>query len=238
MNKKIIAISLVIVLLATTFAACGKIKNPTIELNGNEYVLATDDEGNTIIDEEGNIIVHPTDHHGKIIKGEDGVPQTNKVEFPETIVNNGAIETAHFTFSIKEAGWTLGEDGAYYKDGTNNEVKIAISDDGSLEDGITFEDDFNEGIGNLNILVDEIKKDYPKTVVEIDDTIKLTDSNLTAATGTLKIVSEDGKTQMIMSGLRFEINGKIYGIQFSCSGEYYDESFDLVKLANESITLK
>lgn len=238
MNKKVIALSLVIVLLATTFAACGKIKNPIIELDGNEYVLATDDEGNTIVDDEGNFIVHPTDNRGKIIKDEDGVPQTNKVEFNEVLVDNGAIETAHFKFSIKEPGWTLGEDGAYYKDGTNNNVSIKISDYGVYEDGKTFEDDFNEGIKNLNMFADEVKKEYPKTTVESDNTIKLTDGNLTAGIGTLKVVSEDGKVQLVMSGLRFEINGKLYSIEFSCKGEYYDESFDLIKIANESITLK
>ena len=51
MEKKIIAIALVLVVMVTAFVGCGQ-KYKTTKVGNNEYLLHTDAEGNTIIKDD------------------------------------------------------------------------------------------------------------------------------------------------------------------------------------------
>ena len=74
MQKKIVAVSLVILMVALLLASCGN-KYLMGEINGVERPLVTDAEGNTELDDEGKIAVYVTDAKGNIQYDADGIEE-------------------------------------------------------------------------------------------------------------------------------------------------------------------
>ena len=109
MQKKIVAVSLVILMVALLLASCGN-KYLMGEINGVERPLVTDAEGNTEIDNEGKIAVYVTDAKGNIQYDADGNPQKNYYKLPEKMVNGQTLETLDYKFTMPK-GWTLKDDG-------------------------------------------------------------------------------------------------------------------------------
>ena len=71
MNKKILAVALAILFIATAFTAC-KTKLDMTEINGTEFPLLTDKNGETIINEDNQVAVIVTDRDGEVITYENG----------------------------------------------------------------------------------------------------------------------------------------------------------------------
>lgn len=120
MNNKIIAVICVVLMLVTLLAACGK--KVTIKgKDGQEYVAVTDEEGNTILNDEGDIVIYVTDANGKYVKDENGERQTNVVTFPNQILGERTIATPQYRLEMP-ADWALDEDGKFRHDNKANVV--------------------------------------------------------------------------------------------------------------------
>lgn len=65
MDKKIIAVICAsLIVISVAFASCGK-KKPTINAKDATYEVVTDEEGNTVLNENGEIEIYVTDEDGK-----------------------------------------------------------------------------------------------------------------------------------------------------------------------------
>lgn len=235
MNKKIIAVLCVVVLMASIFVACvKKPKEPTITINNQEYILATDAEGNTIINENGDIAVHPN-NNGEIITNENGEPQTNYVEVPEKIIFNNKIETKTFSFNIPE-GYTAQEDGRIKANGSSDVSYISIS----LQQELDNEEDYTAFMtAQKNIakgIYDEIKKDA-EVKADLDVTTKkITSKDIDSD---VIVFNAEGKGEEYHTiNIYFVYDGNIYSAFYCCNDETYSEDFDFVKFVTENLTWK
>ncbi len=86
MQKKIVAVSLVVLMIAVLLASCGN-KYLMAEVNGVERPLVTDADGNTEINDEGKIAVYVTDAKGNLQYDSNGEPQKNYFALPEKMIN-------------------------------------------------------------------------------------------------------------------------------------------------------
>ena len=125
MNKKILALALAIVFIATAFTACKKGPELT-EINGNEYPLAQDDNGETIINEENQIAVLVTDRNNEVLTYEDGENQTHWVQINGPLLMEDKIQTKEYSLGIPE-GWEGDEiGGRVIKKGTDSKCYIQV----------------------------------------------------------------------------------------------------------------
>lgn len=230
MKKKIIAAALAVLLIASTFAACGQKLQTITADNGMEYAVVTDDEGNTVLNENGDIYVYVTDENGKIIENENGEPQTNIIDFPQMIITGQKIETPVFSWTLAD-GWTFDGYGKAVKDGSDGNVYINI---------LTIDPD---GSRNMNSLLaetlstnqqqaEEIKKTYPDTTVTLDD---VTFSSKKYEGKVLKFVVKDdsGKVIHYAEGIYFTVDSVIYKIEYAGVNSAYDESVDLYAMLQD-----
>ncbi len=132
MNKKILALALAIVFVATAFTACKKTPELT-EINGKEYPLETNKDGQTIINDENQIAVIVTDKNGEAIKAGDGENQTHWLQINGPLVIEGKVQSGNYSFGIP-SGWE-GEEisGRVVKKGTDGDCYIQIMKVATLE---------------------------------------------------------------------------------------------------------
>ena len=240
MEKKIIAIVMVTVLIITCFAACKKQEKTVKDDSGKEFVVVTDKEGNTVLNEDGEIYVYVTDENGDFLKDENGERQTNVIDFPKKLVSGLTYETPEIKFIMPAEDWTLGESGKFIKNNTDENVFLNIKNLGKLDAGY-----FNslhlfvekEKSDNDQIL-DEIKKTYPDSKAEITS-VKITDKQVNAEVLEFVVKDTDGKMVYYAHGTYFLIGDEIFKAEYICnSGEYYDESFNLIDVINQGLTIK
>lgn len=129
--KKILCIALSLIAIATAFAACGKssIKDTAIVpgVNG-EIAAVTQENGDSLRDDDGNMIVVVTNPDGKPIKDENGENATMPVEISHCMVIGDKIEYSSFSVTIPD-GWKAGKvyDRAVINSDDKNETdKIVI----------------------------------------------------------------------------------------------------------------
>lgn len=241
MEKKVIAIVGAVVLLISVFAACAK--KPTIKgNNGIEYAVVTDDEGNTVINEDGEVVIYVTDEHGKYVKDGNGERQTNYIEFPDSIINGNTYETADYVLTFPEENWTVLGSGTYTKKDTNDKVTIKIVSLGKLEMGQNLESIVSKAVDNNNIILEEIKEEIEKENYDVN--MNVTDVHLTAKNAPAKVVDfifkdNEGKIIFHSFSAYYISNGKSFKIEYTCNdADFNDTAEDIVTLINESLTIK
>lgn len=224
MNKKIIAILLVFTLVITCFVACQKQKYETTKINGKDVLLATDENGNTIINEDNQVVAVVTDSEGEIITYEDGEEQTYYIDLPAT-----SIEGKGYSFVLEEDGWIYSEDfDAYLKEGQGKDVYISITEFenpySSLDEYMTQTEKENEAF------LEAIKQAYPDTEISITDG-SVTSRSLPCKVVETKIKDDKG---IFYYGfvVDFEYNGKVVTINYTSQNYSYEET-DVLKLFNE-----
>ena len=110
MDKKIIAVICAsLIVISVAFASCGK-KKPTINAKDATYEVVTDEEGNTVLNENGEIEIYVTDEDGKKVTDENGEIKTGAVPFPNQITDGVFHETKYFKM-VYPNGWTVGNSG-------------------------------------------------------------------------------------------------------------------------------
>ena len=110
MDKKIIAVICAsLIVISAVFASCGK-KKPTINAKDATYEVVTDEEGNTVLNENGEIEIYVTDEDGKKVTDENGEIKTGAVPFPNQITDGVFHETKYFKM-VYPNGWTVSNSG-------------------------------------------------------------------------------------------------------------------------------
>lgn len=238
MNKKIIAILLVFVLVVTCFAACQKKKLDTVKINGENVALATDKDGNTIVNDDNQIAVLVTDADGKIIKYENGEDQTRWVEIKGTFSVEGYLIGENYRLAVPE-GWASNDSkGRIIKDNTDDMCYLRLDKVKNLED--------NENLDAYLAELDEQESEAFSMLEEVGYTVTvdkkgatISDKGLKGILYVYKIVDADGKTVHYAESGYFTAGKAIYNIVYVCeNGKGYDETFDFAGYMKNSVTVR
>lgn len=235
MSKKIIAILLVFTLVITCFVACRKEKPETTKINGEEFVVHTDDEGNTIINDQNMIAINPTDANGEVITYENGEPQTNWVQMHGDVQGEDFVQSESYKmYAI--SGWTPGMLGKIFKNDTDEKCYVQfvevseVSKDVNLSTYLSVIDKNNEDLKKG--FTDE---GYNCTIENSDKTI--TDKELDCEYYLYKITDAEGQVIHYAENYYFATSEYIYKVAYVCeSGIGYDETFDFEAYLNTSFT--
>lgn len=235
MNKKIIAILLVFTLVITCFVACQKEKLETTKINGEEVALATDNEGNTIVNNDNQIAVLVTDFDGNIIEHENGEPQTRWVGAGDSFIGDGYVMGDKFKLTLLE-GWSGDIIGRAVKDDTDLKCYIQFVKNKELSKEVTLET-YLEAIDEQNeeLIEGFEKKGLTLTVDKNNTTIK----NYNSEHYVYKIVDKDGKVIHYAENYYFIAEETIYSINYICvDGVGYDEAFSFANYISQNFTFK
>ncbi len=241
MEKKIIAIALVLVLMVTVFVGCSK-KRETTEVNGKDYILYTDAEGNTVINENNQVIAVVTDENGEVVTFENGEDQTYFVQIDGAVIKDGVMKGTKYEMNVIE-GWTASENGKMYKDGTENKCYVQFVEMTTLGEDETF-DIYLEKI-DLQYQPEAFEDAGQKVEVEDEEyvfkaskgTTTISNSALACTFYTYKILNANGEVIHYAENYYFAKNGVVYMINYACvDGIGYDENFNFENYINANFT--
>ena len=235
MNKKILALALAIVFIATAFTACKKGPELT-KINGKDYPLAQDDNGETIINEKNQIAILVTDENKEVIKYEDGEDQTRWLQINGALIIDDKIQTKDHSFNIPE-GWQGEESSArVVKDGTNGKCYMQLvqvttpKNQEAIETYLKKLDEQNES------LIPGLKaQGYTLTVEDSTDGFQ----GRNHIKYVYKITDSNGQIVHYVENYYFEAEKNIYTITYACeNGVGYDETFNFKGYLVENFTFK
>ena len=153
MDKKIIAVICAsLIVISVAFASCGK-KKPTINAKDATYEVVTDEEGNTVLNENGEIEIYVTDEDGKKVTDENGEIKTGAVPFPAQITDGVFHETKYFKM-VYPNGWTVGNSGiATSKKYKGLDAQVMYS--GAATDDSAAENEANNTVSQWNQILSQ-----------------------------------------------------------------------------------
>jgi hypothetical protein len=251
MSKKILALALAIVFIATAFTACKKGPELT-EINGVEYPLAVDKNGETIINGENQIAVLVTDRNNEVLTYADGENQTHWLQINGPLVVEGRVQTKEFSLGIPK-GWEGDEiSGRVVKNGTDDKCYIQVMQLKKLSAGETLES-YLEEIDAQNAAIAEAFEDEEQmnaliaqnpdiaeykgckyTVAKNSGSIP---SGINAQIRVNKIVDDKGDVIHFAENYYFVSNEKVYKLDFICEGgEGYDGEFNFAHYISTAFT--
>ena len=251
MSKKILALALAIVFIATAFTACKKGPELT-KINGVEYPLAVDKDGETIINEENQIAVLVTDQNNEVLTYADGENQTHWLQINGPLIVEGKVQTKEFSLGIPK-GWEGQEiSGRVVKNGTDEKCYIQVMQIKKLKTGETLES-YLEEVDAHNVAIAEAFEDEEQMnalIAQSPDFAAYKGCKYTVAkssgsipSGELayvrvnKIVDDKGKVIHFAENYYFESNQKVYKLDYICEGgEGYDESFKFANYISTAFT--
>jgi len=237
MNKKIIAILLVFTLVITCFVACQKQKYETTKIGGQDVLLATDEEGNTIINDDNQFVAVVTDSEGEILTYADGEEQTYFIQISGSWVADGYIQNKNYKLSIPE-GWRGTEDDKIVKIGTEDDCYIHFVENKTLGENETYAE-FLEAMDQQNeLLIEGFKKEgYTLTVDRKSTTIGT--SGTKYEWYAYKIVDANGEVLHYAENYFFIAAETIYSVNYVCqNGVGYDETFNFGEYLKTGFTFK
>ena len=223
MEKKIIAIALVLVVMVTAFVGCGQ-KYKTTKVGNKEYLLHTDAEGNTIIKDD-QLVAVVTDRDGEIITYENGENQTFYVEIPkEFVIGSG------YAFDVK-GDWTyIPNINGFINNDYGTDVYVNVVEEKNTY--LSLDKYFEETEKKNQEFLTALKKQYP------DTEIKITDGTVTELSLKCKIVetkvNDDKGVLYYGYVVYFLYQDKLVSINYT-SQDYTYETVDILKLINDSI---
>lgn len=229
MEKKIIALALVLVLMVTAFVGCGK--RETTKINGKDYVLYTDDEGNTVINDKNQVVAVVTEEDGDVVTFENGEDQTYFVQLYGPVVKDNVMSIDNYKLGIPE-GWSTTTDGKVVKDGTDNKcyikfVKVFEYDETTNLD--TYLEKIDEQ--NEQLIPGFAKEGYTLTVEDKEAVI--TSNSYQSYKYTYKIVDKDNNVLHYAENYYFAVNNVAYSLTYACEeGKGYDASFNFENYVN------
>ncbi len=227
MEKKIIAVALVLVLMVTVFTACGKKNTFTLD-NGQEVVLATDEEGSTMIDRDGKLVVYVTDTDGDYVTYENGERQTNMVDFPKMLINGQTMETPIIRWTIPE-GWTFNKRGMAVKDDTDGNVSVKLLELGSAKNNALLVL-YSNAVTALEKQMEEIVKTYPDSKMTVEDTTIWDGTE--ASRILIEIYDTDGTCIQYTDGYYYEFAGQVYKLECLGGNKRYTQDIDYNSVVN------
>lgn len=238
MSKKILAVSMAIVIMALVFAGCKKDELLKSKISGVEYVLATDDDGNTILDDQNQIAVHPTNKDGEFVTNADGDVATSYVNLGNAaLITPEKIITSTYTLKANK-GWYVYQSGYIVKDGfTENECYIKMIYMGQKSDGKGYSD-YAQGFYEQNLKYEkEFEKAGYDVELSLDDAV-ITNKNLPAKKQQCTVKDPSGKIIAYTENYYFEYGEELYELNYACDGEKtYDASFSFPEYVKENVSL-
>jgi len=235
MQKKIVAVSLVVLMIAVLLASCGN-KYLMAEVGGVERPLVTDADGNTEVNNEGKVAVYVTDAKGNIQYDDAGNPQKNYYALPERMINGQSLETLAYKFSMPD-GWTLKDNGYFYKDGTDDKCYVQCVKDQTLGDFDTYESFIAQKEVDQDQIIEQFKTQYPDTTMVITKGNLTDGKEVTFFTYTIKDAS--GAIIHYAISAYVNIGEDIYSANYVCDGGTgYDESFDFMGVFSSNFIVK
>ena len=238
MNKKIIAAFCIVILMVSIFSACGN-KGYLLakDENGVEHAYVTDENGETVLNDDGDIRVYQTDEHGKIARDENGNPKENSVKKPEISVNNdGSVTNGAFTLPVID-GWEAIDTGRLVKKGTNENCYILAEYQTNETEESTFAVMMDKVITDNKTLIDEINNGDHEEIGSVKAEMN-TDRfkyqgfdamylSFTIHESSVKVVHH-AEVIYFVAG-----DGSVYAVNYVClNGDGYDSSFNFLEWAN------
>lgn len=191
MSKKIVAVFCIIILMISVLSACGDDKGYLQAEDSEGYVRAfvTDENGETVLNEDGEIRIYVTDPNGDILKDSNGVPRESSVAMPDTVITDTVYQTKEFVFNTP-SGWRIGEgvNIAYSKDGLSK-IQFGIMDEKA--------DKFNSLVADGV----EMAKEFVDIVKESNGTAELKE-------GTAKLTSNQIDAYYLLFDAELEADGE------------------------------
>lgn len=236
MNKKIITVAALMLALVLLFVACGKA--PTITTKeGYEYVVVTDEEGNTVLDQDGDIVVYVTDENGKYVEDENGERQTAAVTFPERIASGSTLETPEYKITYPD-GWYIDDMDRAFKEG-NDKTYVQISDLGEAPAMSSIDSVFAEKKEQVQEVAKQMEDAYEDSTASFEYGEKtLTKQALDCRTITFAVTKSDG-TQLFYSQIFYFIyQGHIFKIDYICGDGNRDTSYDISAILDVNLVMK
>lgn len=239
MNKKILAVALALLFIATAFTAC-KTKVDTTEINGSEYPLMTDKDGETVVNRENQIAVLVTDREGEVLTYADGEDQTYWLQLEGDYVSDDMVQGKLYRLGVPK-GWTGNKYGTVIKNKTDDNCYIKFTTHKELEDEETLVsyleliDSNNEAIADVINdpvqLEDSIKKNpafaaFKGGKCTIEKITGMISGTYNAEIRIFKIVDENGKVVHYAENYYFVYDGTVYSVDYACeNGDGYDAEF-------------
>lgn len=253
MSKKIIALALAIVFIATAFTACKRGPELT-KINGGEYPLATDRDGNTIVNDENKVAVLVTDREKEVLTYADGEDQTYWLQLSGDIVAEDYVQSALYKLGIPE-GWTGTEYGRVIKDKTDDKCYIKFAKMKNLKEEESLES-YLENVDLQDTLIadtfadeeamQELIKKNPQyaqfagckyTIAK--DQATITSKSLNCTIRIHKIVDKENNVIHYAENYYFVFDKVIYQVAYICeNGEGYDGSFNFAQYIAGNFTFK
>lgn len=234
MEKKIIAVALVLVLMVTVFTACGK-KYLIKEFEGLEYPLVTDDEGNTILNESNGIAFYVTNENNEIVTDDKGETQTNWVTLNSDLATDDILAGDFYRLKVPE-GWEAdGAAGRLEKKDSNEMCCITpVMVVPEMEDGKTYTDYLASHEDSLKQVEDGMKKEGHSVSLVKSETV-ITENGHVCSKYVFDAYEKDGKPIIHSESLFFVRGRTIYKMEyFSLLGVGYDKDFDFEAYLNEN----
>ena len=238
MSKKIIALALVLVTVATVFTACQK-KLDMYKINGVDVPVMTNEDGKAVIDEDNRICAIVTDREGEVVTYENKEPQTHWI----TVENSYVVDDTVYTpvFSMKGLdGWEFNAIGGMEKKRTDGKCKIEcamVIEKDYLDKPL---EEFIEARDARNIQFKElIEAEGYKITVE-KKYVELTKDKIPMVYYKEQIFNSDGSLFGYGEHLFFQHGGNDkYTIYYtSQEGVGLDKNFDFIEFVNNNITVR
>ena len=238
MDKKIIAVICAsLIVISAVFASCGK-KKPTINAKDATYEVVTDEEGNTVLNENGEIEIYVTNEDGKKVTDENGEIKTGAVPFPDKITDGVFHETKYFKM-VYPNGWTVGNSGiATSKKYKGLDAQVMYS--GAATDDSAAENEANNAVSQWNQILSQAGDAVTGVTVE-QRTVTLEKCGATAYVVEVKKADDKNpKTYSVYQlTMDFVCNGGLYHVQcFTEDGNTFDGSLDLAAMYGANLTIK
>lgn len=240
MEKKIIAVSLVIILIAVSFVACGKNKGYKLAKDeyGFEHAYVTDAEGNTVLDDNGNIRVYQTDANGEIATDGNGNKKENVVEVPRVILDDHSCATKDFVLKLDKSWKRSEEDGKYLKNGDKaNYIEVKekyVCNEGEvidLEVYVQSDIEYNESI----VKNAGGKATYEQGFIEVKG-VKMHQQSFQLVGNDGNLINDSKVYNFVIGDILYEVSYYYYGLQTDNKTsepydflEYFKTAFELKK---------
>ena len=238
MSKKIIALALVLVTVATVFTACQK-KLDMYKINGVDVPVMTNEDGKAVIVEDNRICAIVTDRDGKVVEYAKDEPQTYWVSVENSYVVDDTVYTPVFTMKGLD-GWEFNAIGGMEKKKTNGKCKIECAQviekdylDKSLDEYLEVRDERNLQAKEL------LEKEGYRVSVE-KKVVEATVDSVQMIYYKEQIFNSDGSLANYSESLFFQQgeNNK-YTIKYvSSEGIGHDENFNFLEFVNNNITIR
>lgn len=234
MSKKIIAAALALLMFVVCFTGCTKKLLITV-INGQEYVLATDKDGNTFFDDDNNLAIHPTDENGEVVTGGDGKPVINYVGIDNILIFEDKIVTDFYQLGIP-TGWE-GQGQNLFKKGSNNKAHIKIMDLKKVSAENTVLKQAQSALeGNQELIKALEMNGY--TIEQFSGEATITASGIKGQRVAFLVKDPSGKVVQWADGYFFEHEGNVYKAEYAVlDPAYYEADFDFAAYLRANLTL-